>query len=191
MLSTSPATALPRHIDPRKFAQQGVSINGDIDLSQLDRLLPLLATSAGDIVAELTFGRTEEHQQYCLQGKIKAQVSMICQRCLEASPQQLEAEVKLAMLWNDDQATQLPKSWDPWVVGDGQTDLYQVIEDELILSLPIVAYHSDPCMATDLYQSQTQQYEQQLQAQAATKPNPFQVLAQLKGSAIKSPDGKN
>ena len=42
-----------------------------------------------------------------------------------------------------------PRVWrsnDPWIVGDGAVDLYAQIEDELILALPIVAYHDYACV---------------------------------------------
>ncbi|MEO0443246.1 MAG: YceD family protein [Pseudomonadota bacterium] len=187
MSSTSSATALPRHIDPRKFAQQGVSVHGYIDLSLMDRIVPLLASNEGQIVAELVFGASDEHQQQCLQGKLNAKVDMVCQRCLEPCPQQLEAEIKLAMLWNDDQVSQLPKTWDPWIVAEGQVDIYQVLEDELILSLPIVAYHDYLCIAPERYQSGDRQTTQQ----AADKLSPFHVLEQLKGSVKTSPETKD
>ena len=151
-------------------------------------MLPLLASSEGEIIVELAFGTTDEHSQRCLQGTVSASVHMVCQRCLEPCPQRLEAEIKLAMLWNDDQAAQLPKSWDPWVVGEGQIDLYPVLEDELILSLPIVAYHNYQCVENEFYESGA---DPMATKGAAIEPNPFQVLEQLKSAIKEPPDTKD
>ncbi len=195
MSSTAPESVLPRHIDPRKFAKQGVSIEGSIDLKELDRLSPLLATNEGNIYAELIFGIDEQGTRN-LTGHATAEVEMVCQRCLEACPQLIHMSLNLAMIWSDDKAEHLPKTWDPWIVGEGATDIYQIVEDELILSLPIVAYHSEECVPQELFSSKEKSSERgsvgykklDEQEQQTDKPNPFQVLEQLKGSFDEVPD---
>ncbi len=189
MSSATPESVLPRHIDPRKFAKQGVSVEGSIDLKELDRLVPLLATNKGSLYAELIFGVDEQGTRN-LTGHATAEVEMVCQRCLEAAPQSIHMSLNLAMIWSDDKAEHLPKPWDPWIVGEGATDIYQIVEDELILSLPIVAYHSEECVPEELFSSGDKSSERGLashkklgeQEQQTNKPNPFQVLEQLKGS---------
>jgi uncharacterized protein len=175
---------LPRHIDPRKFAQQGVSIHGEVELNALNRLCPLLVTDQGKVHADLNFGIDEQGIR-CLKGTINAQLMMACQRCLGDALQVLDATLHLGMIWSDDDAERLPKSFDPWIVDEGVTDIYQVIEDELMLSLPIVAYHSHPCVEQTLFSVGDDKQESGTSAQ---KSNPFQVLEQLKGSLKNASD---
>lgn len=185
MSGASLDTVLPRHVDPRKFAQQGIAVKGQFALKALSRLCPLLAADEGDVRADLTFGVDEQHTRY-VTGSIEVSVQMVCQRCLEPAPQDVKATLNLGMVWSDEQAAQLPKSWDPWIVGEGQIDLYEIIEDELMLSLPIVAYHEEMCVPEALYTS-----GEQLKSEAVDneeKPNPFQVLEQLKGSLGETPE---
>ncbi len=89
MTSSTQKTVLPRHIDPRKFAQQGISISGDVDLTQLLRVSSLLASSQGSAHAELVFGVDQQGVRN-LTGSIEAKVEIVCQRCLEAAPQALQ-----------------------------------------------------------------------------------------------------
>lgn len=187
-------SVLPRHLDPRKFAQQRVSISGQISVSMLERLQPLLATSTeGGISANLEFGIDEQGIRN-VTGVINARLAMVCQRCLEASFQDLELPINLGIVWSDEQAANLSKSWDPWILDEGQTDIYQMIEDELILGLPIVAYHDTECVPHSLYQTDKALDEngeadsEKAAAQATDKPNPFQVLEELKGSLSQTPD---
>ncbi|MGH1487413.1 MAG: YceD family protein [Cellvibrionaceae bacterium] len=190
MSSTPLDTVLPRQIDPRKFAQQGIAISGKFELKQLDRICPLLATDKGEVQADLTFGIDDQRIRH-LTGDVHAEVNMVCQRCLEAAPQQVKATLNLGMVWSDEEAGHLSKSWDPWIVGEGQIDLYQTIEDELMLNLPIVAYHQHACVPQALYSSEGDNSElavSDAKQQNAEKPNPFQVLEQLKGSLDTKPD---
>lgn len=180
MSSAPPDTVLPRHIDPRKFAQQGISIHGQVALAELERLLPLLAGNEGEVQSNLVFGIDEQGIRY-LTGEVHAQVSMVCQRCLGDCPQELNLPLNLGMVWSDDDARQLTKSWDPWIVGEGQCDIYQVIEDELILGLPIVAYHDYDCVAQELFSSGDADTNDDKDSADKDRPNPFQALEQLKG----------
>lgn len=101
----------------------------------------------------------------------------------------LQTQVNLAVVLNEDQAKLLPKSLDPWLL-EGETDdadLYEVLEDELLLSLPIVAAHEHPCLDADSYSSAIQETVtattdavNQDSEQAEASDNPFKILEQLK-----------
>ncbi len=189
MSSTTSESVLPRHIDPRKFAQQGISIKGNVDLNALERVSSLLANKQGNVYADLVFGIDEQGIRY-LTGSIEATVNMICQRCLDAASQSLQMRLNLGFIWSDDNADKLPKTYDPWIIGEGQTDIYDVIADELILGLPIVAYHTQACVSQELFSTGDTDDKPVDEADSnnTDKPNPFQVLEQLKGSLNKASD---
>ncbi len=189
MSSTTSESVLPRHIDPRKFAQQGITIQGNVDLNALERVSSLLANEQGNIYADLVFGIDEQGIRH-LTGTIDATVNMICQRCLEAASQSLQMNLNLGFIWSDDNADKLPKTYDPWIIGEGQTDIYDVIADELILGLPIVAYHAESCVSQELFSvgDADEQSVGDTVSSKTDKPNPFQVLEQLKGSLNKASD---
>ena len=69
----------------------------------------------------------------------------------------------------------MPEYLDPWIVGEGAADFYDMIEEEMLLNLPAVAYHQEPCIDSKLFVSG------ELVAVKQEK-NPFQVLEQLKSS---------
>jgi len=189
MTTSTKNTVLPRHIDPRKFAQQGINISGDVDIAELTRVKSLLANSNGAAYAELRFGVDEQGVRK-LTGSISATVEMVCQRCLEAAPQTLQIELNLGFAWSDEDVEKLPKSYEPWIIGEGQTDIYDVVADELILGLPIVAYHDQSCVPQELFSSKDTSGRSGNGANSkdTSKPNPFQVLEQLKGSLSKASD---
>lgn len=190
--SNTPASVLPRQLDPRKFAQQRVSISGKVDVKTLERLKPLLANDhEGTISAKLQFGVDEQGIRN-VTGSIIAELAMVCQRCLEPVLEPLEVSIKLGIVWNDEKAANLSKSWEPWILEEGQTDIYQMLEDELILGLPIVAYHSNECVPHEMYSTESVDEKAKAVLEKMTnKPNPFQMLEELKNSLEKTSDGSD
>lgn len=170
---------LPRQGDPRKFAQQGVRISGYVPVDSLSRLQDMVLDPAGaQVRVDLAFGISEE-RKLVIEGQAKAGLTFTCQRCLGPVTLPVEAFIELAIVRTEEEARQLPKRLDPWILPEeGNTDLYFIVEEELLLSLPSVAYHSDPCIDEHLLSS-----GEPVEPQAAE--NPFQVLKQLKGSPKK------
>src|SRR5690606_4073601 len=99
-------------------------------------------------------------------------VDMECQRCLQPVTQSLSGELCLAVVWDEERAAVVPKTLDPLVVSDDSVDLYGLLEDEILLALPIVAYHQEgQCQRSGHYS--TGEVEE-------SRENPFSILAQLK-----------
>ena len=74
---------------------------------------------------------------------------MECQRCLGDVRFEISAEFRLGLVFNDDQAKALPKRLEPVELDEeGRLDLWDVIEDELLLNLPDFPMHpQDECQA--------------------------------------------
>jgi len=66
---------------------------------------------------------------------------LVCQRCLEPMDVHVTAQPSLGMVRTDLEAERLPPSYEPLQVGDEPVPLVAVIEDELLLALPIVSMH--------------------------------------------------
>lgn len=175
MSDTPQKQHLPRQIDPRKFAQKGVTLSGTVALSDMPRLTEAVQGSAGDIEVELAFGIDEQGAK-TVRGQARAEVTVICQRCLQPTQYALKADISLAVVWNEDQAKALSRNLEPWILGEGNADLYEAIEEELLLVLPMVVYHEKQCVdASALQAGEVAEPEQ-------VSNNPFKVLEQLKGS---------
>ena len=164
---------VPRHIEPRKFAQHGLQVTGEIPVDSLQRLAAVaLAVQAVSVTLQFALAQTKHR---VVTGHFDGRVVMQCQRCLEPVELHLVGEVSLAMVWSEDDAKQLPSEYEPWVVAQEQADLYEIIEEELLLALPLVPTHDYDCMdRTALAPPEA--------AEPGKFNNPFQVLARLKGS---------
>jgi uncharacterized protein len=174
MFKTPFLKPLPKQGDPRKFAQQGISLQGFIPVSALPRLVGVVQEATGNVQVDLAFGINEEKKKV-VTGHATADLSLMCQRCLEKVNVPVQSDISLAVVWDEEGAEALPEYLDPWIVGEGSADLYEMIEEEMLLSLPAVAYHEEPCVDRKLFSSGQP-------VEVKKEKNPFQVLEQLKSS---------
>ncbi|MCP5325651.1 MAG: DUF177 domain-containing protein [Oceanospirillaceae bacterium] len=168
---------IPARVDPIKCVEQNTHIEGVLAVSKLDRLGDYLTERSGEVQVSMTFGR-DEQKIATLQGQCDTRVKMLCQRCLKPVEVEVSSEFSLGIVFSDEQASHLPKQYDP-IVTDGESlALPQLLEDELILSLPMFAYH-DHC---EEHEHTSESVSSQDEAVVEKKENPFSVLAQLKKS---------
>lgn len=164
---------LPNKLDPRRSADQGVSYeHRSLQLDRLPRLASYLADTDGEIDVSLRFGVDEERLRF-LSGTADVEVRMLCQRCLKPVDITLNAELNLGIVSSEEAAKNLPKRYDPLLVEDNELDPAQAVEDELILTLPIIPAHTDCEVQLE--------YGADEVAEGEEKENPFSILAQLKG----------
>ncbi len=177
---------LPKTVDPRKLARQGLQFEGSLALKQFDRLVGSLADDQGEVKVFLHFYMSEDHR-VVLQGYVEANLKMICQRCLDVAELPVRSDLNLMGVLTDEQARSLPEGYEPLMLIDEPMELVPLLEEELLLSLPIVAYH--PPEACQVQQSFTTESDGEAEAFAAQaeeeekRRNPFSVLASLKTDA--------
>ena len=164
---------LPRHVDPGRLAQRNASFDGIIAPENLPRLLSAVHSS-GNVAVSLRF-KVDEQGRRRLTGEFEVAVELVCQRCLGAAPERLSGDINLAVVRSEEHAKQLPGFIEPWIVDEGEADLYSIIEEELLLSLPLVTYHEDECIDPQLMKAGAEMNEPVEQGD-----NPFNVLADLK-----------
>lgn len=159
---------LPLVIDPIRLAEAGSRFQGQLELAQLQRLAPTLQQAQGKVEVEVEFGRDDLHIAY-LSGRLQTQLGLVCQRCLQPMAWPVNASFSLGLVTTDQAAEQLPENYEPLMVNNAMT-LADIIEDELILAVPLVPMHARAeCQAQDLGGEQQ-----------GKETHPFAALAQLK-----------
>lgn len=169
---------LPVHIDPIRMADTRRLLEGRIALAEMVRLGESLQDSAGEVTVSLEFGIDNEGIRF-MRGRIQAEVSLECQRCLETLRFPIDSEFALAMVRSTVEAEALPSHYEPLLVEGEPLFLRDIIEDELLLALPIVPMHeSDECSVGTA--SEQAAGGMRKDNGTAEKANPFAVLANLK-----------
>lgn len=170
--------ALPHTVEVRTLAAQHVTVSGVLDAVRMPRLMAAIHSSEAPAIVEARFDRDEE-RRYVLDLSVTMPVAVSCQRCLDPMPVKLVAHSQLAALWSDDQAQHLPLRYDPLITGE-ETDLWQVVEDELLLALPAFSYHDDPDCGEVTGRSAPRTEPDTMPDAPQENDNPFGVLATLK-----------
>ncbi|MHA7878286.1 MAG: YceD family protein [Saccharospirillum sp.] len=169
---------LPERVDAYKLADQTSTLDGEIAFGRMARLANLVVEESDAFKAQLRFDRDSE-QRRVVSGWVEGRVALECQRCLRPVHYDLHSRFDLAIVYNDEMARALPGSLEPlMLLPDQSLDVAELVEEELLLSLPIKAVH-DPNQC----QIQTEfKPDEQDDRPGAEKDNPFKVLESLKRS---------
>lgn len=133
---------LPDRIDPVRLAEARRVLEGELSIAALPRLVSMLTDDSGSVRVDITCGVDEEGIRY-LRGSLDAEVNIQCQRCLESFVLPLHTTFALGVVTHASLAERLPDHYEPLVVGEEPVFLRDIVEDELILSLPIVPKHPE------------------------------------------------
>jgi uncharacterized protein len=143
----------PRRLDVAAFAQAAQRLAGEWPLGEFGRLLqdalPLGSDSPAASVAWSARGELRAvaggGAQIWLHLAASTTLRLACQRCLQPMTVALEIRPKLRFVHGEEQAERLDEEGEDDVLAlDKALDLHDLIEDELILALPLVPRH-DPC----------------------------------------------
>ncbi len=163
------------------FAQEGASLVGTTLLQNMERLAQETQGLQPDSAvnwqanAELRAGSGQEADVW-LHLEATATVPLTCQRCMGVvvTPVDVDqwyrfvATEEIAMAEDDESEEDL-------LVMEPQFDLLAVLEDELLMALPLVPMHEVCPVTPQLSAGDIADLDE-----APEKPNPFAVLAQLK-----------
>ena len=126
--------------DLMSLAERGVVIEGEIDLARLGRLKELLNSSEGKVKARMRFGRRSD-DMLIMELHCEATLELVCQRCLEPLDYEVRERVDFAIAEDENALSVIPQGMDLIALEGDRFQPATLIEDELIVSLPLVAKH--------------------------------------------------
>lgn len=150
------------------------SFQGTLPVAGFDRLGEVLADSRGKVDYTLDFGRDEFGTAY-LAVHARASLTLLCQRTLEPFVLPVLLDTRLGLISDDSEEAALPPGYEPLLVVDDRIHPAAVMEDELLLAVPLVPVSP-----------QSEWPDEGKVAQAPDAPvepkqdNPFAVLRELK-----------
>lgn len=168
-MSTGP---LPTYIEPFKWADRAAEVEASQPLKSFTRLLQGAVDDKGAVAITSKLFRDAQGHAF-VEGEAHAEVTLTCQRCLGPVQVALDVDFRLAFVREEGDADALAEDEDYLVIGDETVSLQDIVEDELLLALPLVPNHDD-CEAYIFEQ------EEESVVEAPKRENPFLVLAQLK-----------
>jgi uncharacterized protein len=162
---------LPEQIDPLRLAEAGARLCGQLPVTRLARLRPLLSQPEGEIEVTADFGIDEQATRW-MHLQAHAALPMICQRCMGPMTVTVNADTTLAFLTSESEAQRLGNRYEPYLLSAGKTSLMEMVEDELLLRMPMIPKHEGPQACTGA--------EPAPEKDEADRESPFAVLAGLR-----------
>jgi uncharacterized protein len=168
------SVALPERVDASRMVQARRSFQGKLPLASFRRLRESLAAVEkganveGEADFDLEFGRDELGVAY-LAVRVDADLPLTCQRTLEVYRQPVHVDQRLGLINVESEEAALPPGYEPLLIADGGLNPADVIEDELILALPVVPLKPGAPL----------EWHDEGDAEES-EPNPFADLAKLK-----------
>ncbi|MGH8533493.1 MAG: YceD family protein [Gammaproteobacteria bacterium] len=133
---------LPEYIYPARLARQGRRLRGRMRLANMARLAEWIETRDGSVAVETAFFETDQGLHRA-QGEVSGTLTVrCCQRCMEPMELSVRSGLKLQFV-EEASKTEPEDDYEIVYITRGRTSLLEVIEDELILALPIAPMHPE------------------------------------------------
>jgi uncharacterized protein len=136
-MSRDPAELL----DLAALVAQGSELEIDCELKSLTRLAPLLSDTRGRAHGKFRFHRVAGAP--AAEGRVTATLSVICQRCMGDLAIAVDSECRLVFADTEAADAEVPSDEDWVTTHGGRVSLAELIEEELLLAMPLVAMHGE------------------------------------------------
>lgn len=138
-------------VKPSEFAEKSRCWEGNTMVGDFERLTQEFVNPE-DILQYRICGEQDARGRPRLHCEVKGNMEVLCQRCLKPLGVAIESDRLLYLAASEAEAERLESAFadeDIEVMVTGQTlDLAGVVEDEVLLSLPIVPMHADCSLAS-------------------------------------------
>lgn len=144
---TAPMSKAPdAPLDALNLAAAAAVVEREYLLGDFARLADRLATTEGEARARIAFRSADGVPAGELQ--VRAKVVLTCQRCLGPMRRTVESTSQLAFVVREN--TPMPADHEAIAGDPRRVDLAVLVEDELLLSLPLIATHraGEGCVAS-------------------------------------------
>ena len=171
----------PTQLDVNSLARSASAISGSDLLSKYERLMQETQGRGGDNIVnwaargELRFDQAQAEQVW-LHLTVDTRLPLICQRCTDVVDVALAVHQSFRFVHSEAAAEAQDEDAEEDVLAmNPDFNLLELIEDEVLLALPLIARHKTCPVPVKLAVS-----DPDFEAAAFEKPNPFAVLAKLK-----------
>lgn len=165
---------LPEFLDLTKAGHTPQMVAGRLSLSRMPRLCAALADAGGQVDIDLQVFK--EGGLAVVNGRLQTSLGLSCQRCFGLLRHPVDVHVRLGWAGSS-QAQHWPDSYDTLDSNSGKIRLAELVEDELLLALPLAPRHAKP---EDCAALRMPTVKPKTMAPAAEARRPFEILKTLR-----------
>jgi uncharacterized protein len=137
------AAGIPLRVKASQAVTRREAFAGSLPLAKLPRLAATLAEPSGNLQVELQATRDEEGQDW-LHGEIRGRLPLTCQRGLHPFDWNCDVALSLALVGSETEEQKLLKDSESYLVQADELPLRDLVEDEVLLALPMTPRCDDP-----------------------------------------------
>jgi len=174
MSADLPTTRLPEVLDAWRMVAARRCFEGVLPLASMARLRDALADTEGQARVSVEFDHDALQVPY-VELRIEAELPLVCQRSLQRFLYPVRVVQRLGLIRDEAGEDALPEGYEALLVGDdGALRPADLVEDELILAVPVVPV----APGTEVVERDWTPGEAEQQ-----RANPFAVLSSLKNKS--------
>ena len=137
------AGGIPKQVSAARAISANQRFSGSLPIAQMPRLAAQLADKAGGLEVDLEAGKDRAGALW-LSGEIKGELSLTCQRGLHPYAWTCGLVPRLRLVTSEAEEARVLKDCEPYLVQDDVLPIRELVEDEVLLALPIVPRCDDP-----------------------------------------------
>ncbi|MGA0735306.1 MAG: YceD family protein [Steroidobacteraceae bacterium] len=130
-----------RPVDVERLADAGESRENDLPLASMPRLAPDLAMVEGTVHARIEFAR--ERKQPVADIEVRARLPLRCQRCMQPMWLDVDQQSRVWLVSDPTKVDRDEMGLEPILAPEGHIALRDLVEEELLLAVPLVPRHED------------------------------------------------
>lgn len=174
-----PNVPVPETVDAWRMVASRRGIEARVPLGQLSRLRDILLDVDGEVDFTLDFGRDELQVPYA-ELHVRTGLPLQCQRSMERFVLPVDLVQRLGLVRSEAEEAALPPGYEALEVpADGLVVPLDIIEDELILAVPVIPVKPG---------SEAVERDWPAPAAEQERANPFAALSALKNKTPGEPD---
>jgi uncharacterized protein len=128
--------------DVDRLADRQADVAFEIPLSRLPRVQAQIAGAAGSVRGIAHFSREASYR--VARVELEGEAELVCQRCLAQLIWPVEGDARVVIVANESDADRVPEDVETVHAPDDRIRVADLVEEELLLALPLVPLHEDP-----------------------------------------------
>jgi DUF177 domain-containing protein len=136
-----PPWSQPLDVDRLARGETETEIDFDVPLAELPRLKSRIPGIGGSARGVVRFG--QQSGLAVAELSLAGRATLQCQRCMQSMELPIDSTTRVALIAAESAIAEVPDELEPVLAREGRISAGELVEEELLLALPIVALHEE------------------------------------------------
>ena len=179
MIAPAMNTSTEERLIFRELARRQARISRQVEVNGLQRLRPLLGQPGDEHLAvELDFS-LDASADVRLNVQVNGVLGLLCNGCAELIAHPIRMTFELCLVTSECRADELAGDCDVMLVDGHDVSIAEIVEDEILLSLPERLCETQPCERAPALSYPAESEQADMNDTPEDTDNPFRILAEF------------